>query len=438
MSTWPPWGVVAMSRRITVEELTRVEGHGGLEVVVEGGVVKEARFNVHEGPRFFEHAVKTMGYEKVPDVTRRICAICTASHSLASIGAIEAAFGVEVSDQTKALRRLLMLGEIIESHALHVFLLALPDYLGYPDAIQMASAHGEAVKGALQLKKAGNLIHNVLSGREVHGMNERVGGFSRLPSPQQLEEVGRLLEAVAPVAELGVELLSGFEPPGYNDSENVLMALEPYYGYGYLGEVVQVSDGMRFHQSQYLDHIEEGVYPHTYAKFSLYGGQSFMVGSLPRLVLNHGGLKGRALSLYRENRHLVSPGNSMCNNLAQALELVQCVEDARRLVEGFLSDGLEEEGLAEVEPASGRGVNAVEAPRGVLYHDYVFDEEGVLAKANIVTPTAQNGANIEKDAMVVAGNLAGAPEGELVKALEMMARAYDPCISCSVHLVRVE
>jgi len=190
-----------MTRRLTVDELTRVEGHGGVEVVLDGSEVKDVKFNVFEGPRFFESIIKTVHYEKIPDMTRRICAICTASHSLASIGAIENAFNVENTPQTELLRDLLIHGESIESHALHVYMLALPDFLGYPDAFAMSADHMDAVKNALALKKTGNMIHTTLSGRDVHGMNERVGGFSKAPTEEALTEVKTMLEKVQPAAE---------------------------------------------------------------------------------------------------------------------------------------------------------------------------------------------------------------------------------------------
>ena len=258
-----------MSKKIQIEELTRVEGHGGIEIFLKDGRVQDVKFNIFEGPRFFEHAIKSVYYEKIPDITRRICAICTASHSLASIGAIEDAFKVKVTPQTEALRDLLIHGEMIESHALHVFMLALPDFLGFPDAIHMASKHLDAVKAALDLKKTGNLIHTALSGRDVHGMNDRVGGFSKTPSVEQLEEIKDYLVRVKPTTELAVKLLAGFDLPSYNFSDNLLMAIDSGEKFGFLGDSVLVSDGSVYPQSEYekltneivVQHIKERTRP---------------------------------------------------------------------------------------------------------------------------------------------------------------------------------
>ncbi len=426
-----------MSKQVKIDELTRVEGHGGIEITIKNGAIEDVRFNVFEGPRFFEHAIKSVYYEKIPDITRRICAICTASHSLASIGAIEHAFNVEVTPQTERLRDILIHGEIIESHALHVFMLALPDFLGFPDAIHMASKHLDAVKAALELKKTGNLIHTALSGRDVHGMNDRVGGFSKAPSEQQLIEVKESLVAVKPTTELAVKLLAGFDPPRYNDSANTLMAIDPGDRFGFLGDNILVSDGSTRHESEYERLTNESVVRHSYAKHSSYKEKSFMVGSLPRVVLNNRKLEGTAAELYKEHRGMIKTRNTISNNLAQAIELVHSVDRAIDDIDVLLSEGLQQEPLTEFETYESRGINAVEAPRGLLYHDYTFNEMGEITKSNIITPTAQNAANIEKDARIIAENHTGKPDTELVKALEIMARAYDPCISCSVHLVHL-
>lgn len=421
--------------KIKIDELTRVEGHGGIEVILDGSKVKDVKFKVFEGPRFFEHAIKGVYYDKIPDITRRICAICTASHSLASIGAIENAFKVESTPQTHKMRDLLIHGETIESHALHVFMLALPDFLGFPDAIHMSTDHLDAVKAALELKKTGNMIHTTLSGREVHGMNERVGGFAKIPSEESLLKIRAQLIKVQPTTVLAVELLSGFPLPEYNCSDNVLLALDSGNQFGYLGDHIFTSDGEYIHESQYRNLTNEEVVQHSYAKFSTYKGRPFMVGALPRVCFNYKKLTGTAKELFAEHKPLLNTKNSISNNMAQAIELVHDVEHGVKIIDALLSEGLETEGLIEFDVFESRGINAVEAPRGLLYHDYTFDGDGRIKESNIITPTAQNAANIEKDVKVIAENLAGRPEDEVKKAIEIMVRAYDPCISCSVHMV---
>lgn len=427
-----------MNRKIIVDEITRVEGYGSIEVELGDGRVKGVKMNISEGPRFFESLVKTVSYEKVPDIMRRICAICTASHTLASIMAIEKAFDVEVTSQTRLLRDLLINGEMIESHALHVFLLAMPDVLGYPDVVEMATKYADAVKMALHLKRTGNMIHIALGGREVHGMNERVGGFAKVPAEAELRTIRENLVKARPAAELAVKLFADAEPPAYVKSANNMMALDSDEAFGFTGDHVLTSLDGRHPVEDYLSLTNERTIKHSHAKFSYYNDAPFMVGSLPRVLLNGRKLQGEAAEFYRENREKLNPENSLLNNLAQAIELIYSVDRSIETIDHIVAAGVEDEELAEFEVFSSRGVGAVEAPRGILYHDYAFDEEGRVTKANVITPTAQNAANMEKDYRVAAERLIAEPDEKIRQSLEVITRAYDPCISCSVHLVRVK
>jgi sulfhydrogenase subunit alpha len=426
-----------MSRTISIDELTRVEGHGKILVTLDGREVKDVRMNIFEGPRFFESILKGVYYDKIPDIVRRICAICTASHSIASIRAIENAFEIEPTEQTKLLRDLLINGEMIESHSLHLFFLALPDFLGYDDIIDMTDNYLGEVESALALKKAGNMIHTILSGREVHGMNERVGGFSTIPSEEQLLKTRRLLEESMKTAELSVQLFTKADIPQYCVSKNNLMALNPGDDYGFIGEKVLTSDGEIYPITRYRELTNERTVKHSYAKFSSHKGESFMVGALPRIVLNGDKLRGRVKGLYLENQDSLDCGNSINNNLAQAIELLHSVERSIKIIDDLLDRGLKKENPMEVEAQGGIGVGAIEAPRGILYHKYSFDEGNRIIDTDIITPTAQNIANMEKDYRKAVENMIERPDKEIKTSLEIIARAYDPCISCSVHLVRV-
>jgi sulfhydrogenase subunit alpha len=415
-----------------------VEGHGGIKVIIEADKIKDVIMDVFEGPRFFESIIKSVKYDKVPDIMRRICAICTASHSLASIRAIENAFNVQVSEQTQLLRDLLIHGEVIESNALHVFMLALPDYLGFPDAIQMVSKYPQEVKAALQLKKAGNMIHNVLSGREVHGMSERVGGFSKQPSPRKLLDIKEALKSGKKVAQLAVDLFTKIEVPKHAQSSNLLMALDPGQKFGFIGDYVLVSDGTRHHINDYLKLTNEQTVKHSTAKFSTYKGKPFMVGALSRILLNRNKLEGTSKQLCEKYKNQLDINNSLTNNLAQAIELVHCVDRGISDIEELLSRGVKDEGLVEIKVKENQGIGAVEAPRGILYHDYTFDRKGNVTKCNVITPTAQNYANMEKDYRIATENLLHETDEKIKFNLELIARAYDPCISCSTHVIKLK
>jgi sulfhydrogenase subunit alpha len=426
-----------MSKEIVVEDLARVEGHGGIEVTVEGEKVKDIKMRISEGPRFFEAIIEGVKFDKVPDVMRRICGICTAAHSLASIRTIEKAFKVQVTPQTMLLRDLLIHGEMIESHTLHLFLLALPDYLGYPDVIGMVDKYAKEVRVALQLKRAGNMIHSTLSGREVHGMNERVGGFSTIPNEEDLLKIRKAMIDSKATAELAVKLFSSLEIPNFTHSDNTLMALDPGRKFGYMGDYVLISNGERRGIEEYRELTNERVVKHSSAKHSSYNGSSFMVGALSRVVLCEDKLHGKASELFKENEEKLDRRNSLNNNFAQAIELTHCVDRCIEDIDTLLSNGLEGEELAKIEPREGSGVGAVEAPRGILYHDYSFDEKGCITRANVITPTAMNCANMEKDFKVAVVKLVAEKKEKLEAQLELIARAYDPCISCSAHLVKV-
>lgn len=423
--------------KIEVEPLARVEGEGGIEVEIEGNQVRDVKFNLFEGPRFFESFIRGMHYEKVPDVMRRICAICTCSHSMASIKAVEDALGVKVSKQTELLRDLLIHGEMVESHALHVFALALPDFLGFPSVVHMAQKYPKEVKGALQLKKAGNLVHNILTGREVHGMNERVGGFATLPSEQDLRRIKEAMELNRDVALLSVKLLSSFELPEAPKSENTFIAVDPGKRFGYFGKRHVASDGTSWDVHDYGKYIKETVVKHSRAKHSSYKGKPFMVGALARVRLFGERLEGEAKELFKQHRAKLDYQNSISNNLAQAIELVHSVDRCIFDVEELLSSGIKKEEPVEVKPKAGAGTASVEAPRGVLIHSYRFDAKGRVVWADVITPTAMNAANVDKDFRVAAPKLMKDPK-ELERVLEMIARAYDPCISCATHLVRIK
>jgi sulfhydrogenase subunit alpha len=427
-----------MAREIVVDHLARVEGHGGIEVTVEGEEVKDVKMRISEGPRFFEAIIKGVKYDKVPDVMRRICGICTASHSLASIRTIEKAFKVEVTPRTAMLRDLLIHGEVIESHSLHLFLLALPDYLGYPDALSMMDKHAKEVKAAFQLKKAGNMVHNALSGREVHGMNDRVGGFSTMPKEEDLLSIKKAMEDSKAAAEDAVSLFASLDIPDCTHSENILMALDPGDKFGYLGDHVLISDGERKRVEEYRELTNEEVVKHSHAKHSSYRGSSFMVGALSRVTLCKERLYGTANELSREYAEKLNPRNSLNNNLAQAIELVHCIDRCIEDIDALSSNGIEKEELAKIEPRKSSAIGAVEAPRGILYHDYSFDENGCITQANVITPTAMNSANMEKDFGVAVGRLVSERKENLESTLELIARAYDPCISCSAHLINVK
>lgn len=425
-----------VKREVVIEHVARIEGHGAIRVLIDEGKVKEVKFEVFEGPRFIERVLVGKMYYEVPDIVARICSICPDPHQVAAVRALEKALGVTVDWQTEMLRELQLLADVISSHALHLYLLALPDYLGYPDALSMVDKYGREVRLGLQLKKAGNALKEVLTGRSIHGCTVKPGGYTKVPSPSELEGLADVLRQSMEGAILAVKLFSSLKCPDFARDENMFMALDPGDTYGFSGNYVLVSTGERYPVEDYKKLTNEVVVPHSTAKHSYYNSKSFMVGALARIALNRKKLRGQAADMLMELEPKLDLANPLTNNLAQAIETVYAVERAIEIIDELLDRGLKQEVGIKIKPKEGMGVGAVEAPRGILYHCYELDAEGRVVKADIITPTAQNVANIERYIRISAERLISRGE-ELELPLELVVRAYDPCISCSAHLVKI-
>jgi sulfhydrogenase subunit alpha len=425
-------------KTVSVHSIARVEGHCGVTVQTEGRWVKGVTVDVYEGPRLIEELVVGMTPEEAHSLTPRICAICSVSHKLASLRAFERALGVSVPPRTKLLRRLLHMGEMIESNALHVFLLALPDLMGYPSALAMAEEHGDEVKRALRLKQFGNRIMEVLTGRATHGENPAIGGFGWVPGTPELESLKTRAQELFEDAEAGLALLGSLEPPPYGEAETIFMSLEPDdYGYGFQGDNVRLSTGETRSVEDYRDLTNEYVVEHSFAKRCRYNGKSFFVGALARMNLLGERLQGRAGELFRHYYYPRWLRNPIMNSWAQAVEILFCIETLPSLVDKILAMPAAEN--AEATKDSGEATGAVEAPRGTLYHHYNV-QGGHVAGADLVIPTTQNLDSMETHCRAAAEKLlAEGKEGdELLHPLEVIVRAYDPCISCSTHAVKLE
>ncbi len=425
---------------ITVEHLARVEGRGMIEVEREGGKVK-ARVRLVEGPRFFEYITRGKPYDVAVEMYSRICAICSASHKITPILATEKAFGVEVGPLTKLLRKLLVYASFIESHSLHVFLLALPDFLGYPDAISMADKYGTEVSKGLMMKKTANFIQSMIGGRDIHHENAVVGGFGRIPSREEFDKAYRMLEEIRETAKVAIDILASLEMPPFIKDEYIHVALKQNEQFDAFGDVVASTSGVKFPVEKYREYLIERPISHSFAKFAYLEDKPFMVGALSRLAINGDKLWGESLKIYKE---LVSDGkihfdNAFYNNIAQAVELLYFIDASLEIIRKILDMPLDNDRVY-VEPKAGVGAAITEAPRGIISYYLEYDERGEVVFADLVTPTAYNFNIMFRDVENMGSRIVlenpDIEDEELVKYLEMVPRAYDPCISCSVHLVR--
>jgi len=426
------------SKSIVMDRVCRVEGHGGITVNIEDGKVADVEMRIFEGPRFFESLVVGKTYTEVAPILMRICAICSAAHMVASLMAVENALDVTVSEQTRLLRELLVQGGNIESHALHLFCLVIPDLLGHPSAVTLAADYPKEVKLGLDLKKLGNTLQETIGGRAIHSVNAVVGGFGRLPARQQLEDLKEQLNKGLEQTLVAVDFVSSLPVPDFCTSPNIYAALASNgEGYRLFGDKIVLSTGDMKEIGAYKDVCNETVVPHSHAKHSRFKGNPFMVGALARIALNGKTLSGQAKQLEARLDLDWFFGNPLHNNIAQAIELLYSIENAIEIIDELLATGIKQEKPAEVTAGPGTGTGAVEAPRGTLYHRYRFDEGGRLTEADVITPTAQNLANLEKDLRVTVENSIHESNGSIASKLEMVVRAYDPCISCAVHLLEV-
>jgi sulfhydrogenase subunit alpha len=415
-----------------VDTLARVEGEGGMHVVVKDGLVADVELRIFEPPRFFEAFLRGRAWTEPPDITARICGICPVAYQMSSCLAIEDACGVTVPEELRLLRRLLYCGEWIESHSLHIHLLHAPDFLGYPGAIEMAADHGAVVERGLRLKKAGNALMTVVGGRAIHPVNVRVGGFYRLPTREELRSIRPALEQARADAVATVSLVAGFEFPEMVQPQEYV-ALRSPHGYPLEGGSIVTSTGRAFEVADFGTHIVEEHVARSNALHAHLDGQTeYVVGPLARYALNHDQLG----PLAKEAAHDAGLGDE-CRNpfqsiVVRAVELVHATDEALRIIDGW--DGASAP-FVDVPPRAGVGYGATEAPRGLLYHRYELAEDGTILDATIIPPTSQNQPSIEADLRAFVQDRLDLPHDELVRQCEQAIRNYDPCISCATHFL---
>ncbi|NTW28037.1 MAG: Ni/Fe hydrogenase subunit alpha [Coriobacteriia bacterium] len=417
---------------LTVEHVARIEGHGTISVEVEGGVVGEIRMDIIEPTRLFESMIVGRRFDEAPLITSRICGICSPNHAVTSLKAVEAAMGIEVSERTKMLRRLLVHGSYLQNHATHLYILAAPDYVGQPNVLPLAETHPEVFHRALAIKKLGNELTTMVGGRPVHPIAAAVGGFTAEPSAHDLETFAARLHAVANDVVETVALFSTFDIPTFQ-TQGEMLALHDDGDYAiYDGEICALDAGWCRPVSEYRQFVDESVVGHSNAKHSTVGGRTFMVGSLPRVNLSWDRLTPAARIVASKAGFRAVSKNTFYNNLCQAIELVDAAERCAILCETLLED-TGSSAPVKYTIRAGEGTAATEAPRGTLYHSVTIGEDGVLTAGDVITPTAQNLANLEADMRAFAPTVVHLPEEEFILRVEQLVRAYDPCLSCSVH-----
>jgi sulfhydrogenase subunit alpha len=429
---------MANNLNIEVSPISRVEGHGDLIINVKDKKIEKLIFRIPESPRFFEAMLVGKKYDEPSHITSRICGICSVAHTCASMKATERAFNIKPTEQTIDLRKLVYHHENIQSNVLHVYFLAVPDFLGVGSVIPLVETHPEVVNIALRTKKMANDMVRIIGGRAVHPIRTVVGGFTKLPTEEEMISMRKMLAASYPDLEKSLKVLKTLNIPDF-ERETEYISISDAVDYALYDGDIKSSDGWEIDDQKYLDKINEKVVQHSTAKHCWASRDSYMVGALARFNNNYEKLTEKAKE-YAEELGLKAPCyNTYMNNIAQFVEIVHGVDDSIRLIDKILEEGLDDDkAMVDIKPGSGRGVGVVEAPRGLLIHDYTYDDRGRVKKANLIIPTNMNYANIEQDMQSLLPNIIDKSEDDIRLACEMMIRAYDPCISCSTHLLNVK
>ncbi len=419
--------------KIDVHHLTRVEGHGNIEIEVKDGKLLSARWAVVETPRFFEAMLRGMSHELAPMLTARICGICSIGHSLASLRAVERAMKVEVPETAKLLRLLAKHGETLQSHTLHVFFLAAPDFFGVPSVLPLIQSHPEIAGLAVRLKKAGNDLCDLTAGRTTHPVSLVTGGLSRAPEKHELKAIRQVLLDRIPDIEATAALFKTLSIPDFV-RQTEFVALKGEKNYPWIGGDLISTDGVVKKEDDYRAMTNEYKEDFTTSKFTRLSRDSFAVGALARVNNNFEFLEEKSRAAAEELGLTPVNHNPYMNNVAQVVECDYVIRESIKLIDRLLEMDLSDI-RAEYRVKAGRGVGAVEVPRGILYHEYEIDDQGLVVKANCIIPTTQNNANIHFDlaALVEQGLKEKKTDAEITLLSEMLVRAYDPCISCSVH-----
>jgi coenzyme F420-reducing hydrogenase alpha subunit len=430
---------MAKKVNISVNHVTRVEGHGNIRLRASDGKVEHVEWQVPEAPRFFEAMVRGRSFEDIQTIVSRICGICSVTHSMAAIKGIEDAMNIEVSEQTDKLRILCHYGEQMESHSLHVGYLVAPDLLGQKSVIPLVESHPYVVKTVIRLHRLGNLWMEIIGGRMTHPVTLKPGGFTAIPSEEKLRELKKAMEEAVPDAKILIEVLLSLAHkfPDFNrDTEYIALKYPDYYTF-YHGDIASTDTDQKVPVQEFERVVNEYVTPQSTAKWCKWHRDSYAVGALARFNLNAEQLLPMAAETAKQFGLEKGACNPFLNNVAQVVECVQVVEHGLQLIDELLTKGLKSEPV-NIKPVAGEGVGCVEAPRGILFHRYAFDEKGLCTKANICIPTGQNHANIQKDFEEFAPQIIDRDQDEIRLLLEMLVRSYDPCISCSTHFLNVE
>jgi coenzyme F420-reducing hydrogenase alpha subunit len=421
------------TRTISVGAIARVEGEGALRVTVKDGEVRDVELRIFEPPRYFEAFLVGRHFTEVPDIVARICGICPVAYQMSAVHAIEQIFGLRVDGGLRDLRRLLYCGEWIESHALHVYMLQAPDFLGYDSGIEMAKDHRDVVTRGLRIKKAGNAIMTLLGGRSVHPVSVKVGGFSRVPNRRELEGLTAELLWARDAAAETIRWAATFDYPDFAP-DYTFVGLRHTDEYPFNEGRLETSNGLSISVGEFEQHFTEHQVAYSNALHCTLRGAPYLVGPMARVNLNHDRLSPLARELLIGTGVSLPLRNPFHGIIARAVEILYALEESLRLMEQYEPPPVP---ALPVTVRAGTGTACTEAPRGILYHRYRVDGDGLVREAKIVPPTSQNQGRIELDLRQFMPSVLNLSNEDASLACERVIRCYDPCISCATHFLRL-
>ncbi len=425
---------MSKTRTIKVDYLARVEGEGALHIKIKNDQVTDVQLKIFEPPRFFEAFLRDRSYREAPDITARICGICPVAYQMSAVHAMEDALGVTVPEPIRALRRLIYCGEWIESHVLHIYMLHAPDFLGYADAIRMAKDYPDAVQRGLQLKKAGNALVTLLGGREIHPINVQVGGFYKVPRKRDFTAIIEQLQWARDAALETVRWVGTLPFPDFN-RDYEFVALQHPNDYPFNEGRLVSNKGLNIAVQDYNAHFAESHVPHSTALHSVLRDRgAYFVGPLARYNLNFDRLSPIAQDAAREAGLSPICTNPFQSIIVRSIEVLYACDEALRLIANY---EMPDQPAVSCEPQAATGHACTEAPRGILYHRYDIDAQGLIRDAQIVPPTSQNQKTIEDDLYAFVPPHLGLSKETLTWQCEQAIRNYDPCISCSTHFLNL-
>ncbi len=408
-----------------------------MDVTVNDGKVTDVKFAIVEYKRFFTEAMKGKNIAAIPAHLSRICGTCSNAHVMAAIAAAEDALGIEVTPQTKLLRKLTMHGLVSRDHALHLYLFVMPDLFNkdaFLDFDDNDPTQHQLLHDGFDVKSAGNHLSQLVAGRSVHATFPVIGGFLQFPSPEGAAQCIEEMKAARPAVLRLIEIFA--KDSQHLDRKTKFMALIPEDTFGYIGGKIITDTGEVYEQKEFRSHLEHTVLPYSQASAYKYKGESYMVGALARINLAKDKLHPNTKKSAAEALKLFPSTNIFHNNLAQAIEILHSIDES---IEILSSTVFKPEPVIKVPMRAGTGIGVIEAPRGTLYHKVVIDDQGIVHDGEVIVPTGQNQVNIERDVAAVVEPIIETESKEKIgMEIEKLIRAYDPCMSCGAHFLKVK